>query len=527
MLIAGCSSGGGGSHDAGSTLPPDAGPPQPGGVYTINSISDATTLDPQRTTSAYTQQAVSGMVYSKLLEFETGRDIPYGSMDVRGDLAEQWSHSDDATTWTFNLRKGVKFQNIAPVSGRELTADDVVCTLSRGKTVTGSSVADVLKLMTSVTARDRYTVVVQLSEPFVGFEQTAANHYLSILPCEGTTGQFDLTTTAIGTGPFILSDWKRDSERTYTKNPTYFVAGKPYIDGVRVIILKDPAAAVAAFRSGSLDTLNGVSETLLPTVEGGDSVLRRQYQLSGVYIGMNTGAKPFDDIRVRRAVELAWDRKGQAQALGSDDAQLSGPINPNLDGGLSEDEQNELMPYDPEQAKKLLAEAGYPNGFETELAMTNGYGPDIVNGAQWVQEDLARVGIKVTLKQYDYATLVQVFNQKDYSIGYNPMGVFLSPDELLDTTYLSTGSRNRFDTHDAVLDSMIVDQRGIADPQERTEALQEISRYIITNVATPVMGYTSESINVQKPYVHDLWPHPEYSAVYVTDMWLGAEAPGR
>jgi len=526
-LVASCSSNGGGAPSSSGSLPPDAGPPQDGGVYTVNSIADAVTLDPQRTTSAYTQTAVSGTVYSKLLEFETARDIPYGSMDVRGDLAESWSHSDDATVWTFTLRQGVRFHDIAPVSGRLLTAQDVVCTVERGQTVVGSSAADILKLVTSVTAPDPATVVFQLSEPFVAFDQTAANPYLAILPCEGTSGGFDLATQAIGTGPFILSDWRRDQQRIYTRNPDYFISGKPHLDEYRVIILKDPAAAVAAFRSGELDTLNGISETLLPTVESGDVVVRRHFALNGNYIGINTAAKPFDDIRVRRAVQMAWDRKGQAEVFGSRDSLLSGPINPYINGGLSEDEQNDLMPYDPEGAKKLLAEAGYPDGFTTELAMTDGYGPDFVNGAQWVQQDLAKIGITVTLKQHDLATLLQVFNKGEYSIGYNPMGVFLTPDEVLDTTYVSTGSRNRFATHDAKLDQMIVDQRSIADPKERTKALEEISRYIIAEVATPIMGYTSGSINVQRPYVHDVWSHPEYSAVHLLDMWLGPEAPGR
>lgn len=528
LLVAGCSgSSGSESPTGGGSLPPDAGPPQAGGIYTINTITDALTLDPQKTTSAYTLSGVSGLVYSKLLEYKTGRDIPYGANELRADLAEDWSRSDDSTTWTFNLRQGVKFQNVAPVNGRELTADDVVCTVNRGKTVPGSSAADILKLVDKVTAEDKHTVVFQLSEPFVGFDQVAANPYLAILPCEGTSGGFDLTTQAIGTGPFVLSEWKRDIERVYVKNPDYFVSGKPYIDGLNIIVIKDPAAAIAAFRSGQLDTVTGVSETLLPTIDGGDVVVRRSSTLAGNYIGINTEAKPFDDIRVRHAVQMAWDRRGQMKAFGPADAQLSGPLNPLLPGGLSEDEQDQLMPYDPEQAKRLLAEAGYPNGFETELAMTSAYGPDYVNGAQWIQQDLAKIGIKVTLKQYDYASLLAAFDKGDYSLGYNPMGTFLTPDEVLDVVYVSTGSRNRFNTHDAKLDQMIVDQRSIADPEKRAEALKEISRYIITDVATPIMGYTASATNVQKPYVHDVWLHPEYSPQYILDMWLGPEAPGR
>src|SRR6185312_7350029 len=94
-------------------------------------------LDGMKSPSAYTHASISGIVYSKLLEFKVGRDIPFGSMGVRGDLAEKWGHSEDGLTWTFNLHKGVKFQNVAPVNGREFTSADVVCTVDRIKKLPG------------------------------------------------------------------------------------------------------------------------------------------------------------------------------------------------------------------------------------------------------------------------------------------------------------------------------------------------------------------------------------------------------
>ena len=143
-LLAGCFSGS--SDDAnspakevviGNDLQPDGGAPQSGGTFFTTITTEAPTLDPHKAASAYTQVAVSGSVYSKLLEFKSGRGVPYGTSETEGDLAETYESSADGLTWTFKLRKGVKFQNIAPVSGREFTSADVVCTMDRIRSLPG------------------------------------------------------------------------------------------------------------------------------------------------------------------------------------------------------------------------------------------------------------------------------------------------------------------------------------------------------------------------------------------------------
>jgi peptide/nickel transport system substrate-binding protein len=530
-LLAGCFSGG--SSDGADrvqvdvSLPPDAGPPQPGGTYVWNVVTEAPTLDPHKAASALTQQSVSGIVYSKLLEFKTGREIPYGSMVVQGDLAESWAHSADGATWTFNLRRGVKWQNKAPVSGREFTASDVLCTVDRIEKLPGVQLS-LLQGVDTVTAPDDYTVVFRLKEPYAAFDETMASYYLSILPCEGTRGEFDLATNPIGTGPFMLEKWQRDVEKVYVKNPNYFVKGKPYLDGVRMVTIKDPAAAIAAYRAGEVDTV-GVNETLLPSFVDSepDAVIRRQMGTFQGHVVINQAVRPFDDLRVRRAVQLAFDRDGMATALGTQGYKLSGPVPPVLFGGLSPEESAELAPYDPDEAKALLAAAGYPDGFEITLTTTDGYGPAIVNAAQWLQQDLKKVGIDATLRVLDYSTWFSTWAAEDYEIGYSLSSAFLTADEWLSSYYLSDGSRNWFNIDDPKLDAMIKGQRGMLDRAARERALLDISRYIVKNVANPIMSYSSDGISAQQPYVHDVWAHPEYGPTFLKSMWLGPEAPDR
>jgi peptide/nickel transport system substrate-binding protein len=533
LLLAGCF-GGGSSKDsrtdptAAVDLLPDAGTPQDGGTFTTIDPSDAPSLDPHKAASAYTGGGVSGIVYSKLLDFKVGREIPYGSMEVYGDLAESWKRSDDGKTWTFTLRKGVKFQNIAPVNGREFVAADVLCTVDRIKTLPGVQ-ANLMVVVDSVTAPDPHTVVFNLNAPYAAFDETMANFYMTMLPCEGTRGEFDLATKPIGTGPFIMAQWDRKQQRIYKKNPDYFVKGKPHLDEFKIIIMADPVAQIAAFRTGQVDYFGSITETLLPTLvsTNPDAVVRRQMGMTEGWTFFNQNVKPFDNLKVRQAIQMSLDRDGMARTFSSPGYKLSGPIPPNIFGGLSPEESGKLTPYDPTAAKKLLAEAGYPNGFDVILTTTDGYGPVITNRAQWVQEDLKKIGITATLKVLDYATWFSTWQSKDYQMGYGYSSGLMTADEFLAAYWLSNGTRNWFNINDPKLDAMIMQQRSELDKDKREKLLLDTNRYIINNVANPVASYTNATIVVQQPYVHDLWGHPMYARSWVKDLWLGPEAPGR
>ena len=505
---------------------PDDGPAQPGGILRVIDASDAPTLDPQKSPTAYTQVSVSGMVYSKLVGLKVGRDLAFGSQVLEPDLATEWKSSDEGKTWTFTLQKGVKWQNIAPVNGREFTSTDVRCTVERIKTMPGVQ-KNLMDVVDTVDDSDPYTVVFKLNTAFATFDQTMSNFYMSILPCEGTRGEFNLGDVAIGTGPFILQKWDRKVQRTYVKNPNYFVAGKPYLDGVNVVIMADPASQLAALRTGELD-IAPVSNELYPSLisTNPEMVVRNNVGLTNVVANFNQGKAPFDNLKVRKAVWMAWDRAGQASTF-LDGYTLSGPYPAALDGGMSVKEQEEKIPYDPEGAKKLLAEAGYPNGLDVELLTTDGYGPVITNGAQWLQADLKDVGINATLKVVDYATYWSTLAAKDYQISYAYTTAYPTADEWLNSLYVTNGPKNSFNIADPTLDKMVAEQRGILDRDERIKALEEINDYIIENVANPLMGYSAGGYTAQGPYVHNYYATGGYERPTLDQVWLGPDAPGR
>jgi peptide/nickel transport system substrate-binding protein len=521
--------GGAGGNLEADRRPADAGPPQPGGVFRYALPSDARSLDPHGQSSFNTHIAI-GSTYSKLVDFRTGPDVPYGSPELEGDLAESWEPSPDGRTWTFHLRHGVRFHDVAPVNGREFTSQDVLCTVQRIRELPGHQVSQ-LAMVRDVTAPDPYTVVFALTEPYAEFDTNLAGHFMWMLPCEGTRGEFDLATTAIGTGPYVLERWERDRERVLTAHPGYYVEGQPYIERIEISIVPDQAAAIAAFRTGQTDFLSALTldiaqaERLL--AEEPESVLFREQGLTQTRVYMNQEREPFDDVRVRRAVALAIDRQGMIDSIRAGGS-LTAAVTPTLHGGLPSEEAARLQPHDPEQARRLLAEAGLPQGFSTKMIITDGYGDNVVREAQWVQQDLAEVGIQVELVVQDYATyFTESFAGKNYDMGYGLQTPMLSADEYLTGEWTSDGPRNWYGIADPALDEMIVQQRGELDRASRERQLHDIQRYIIENVSNPVPLYVYDGLSIYAPYLHDAYPHPDYGTRHQARMWLGPEAPGR
>jgi peptide/nickel transport system substrate-binding protein len=546
-LLAGCfggsSNGGGAVDNAGGTAKsktesvvngtmPSDGPAEDGGVLTIQESTDAATLDVQKSGAAAGFTATVGRVYSKLLDFDTGKDIPYGStVKVHGDLAESYESSKDGLTWTFKLRKGVKWQNIAPVNGRLFTSADVACTINRIQTLPGiqKNLTDVIQ--TTATPDDS-TVVFTLNTPYAAFDTTMATYFMAILPCEGTRGEFNMAEQAIGTGPFILKDWKRKQERTYVKNPDYFVKGKPHLDQIRTIIQTDPAAAVAAFRTGDLDytaSQTTISPELVPAIvaTNPDAVVRAQLSLATTQITFNQAVKPFDDYRVRKAFAMAWDRPGMGQIYYPNGFALAGAYPSTMFGAMTSKELLDRVPFDPAAAKKLLADAGFPNGLDVELLCTDGYGPIYLNQAQLVQQDLKNIGVNAKLKVLDYATYISTFQAKNYTMTYGISTGAAEPDEWLQAVYKTNGPRNWFNSGTPELDKKIAAQRGILNRDDREKALHELSLYITENVLNPVLSFQGSTLQLQQPYVHNLWNNPQAGPSFFTDVWLDKKAPGR
>lgn len=520
MAISACSSDTKNNREENEGTEAQTSGPKSGGTYTILSAADPDMLDPHRQSSIYTHQ-LAGLVYNKLVSYETGPNVEYTDYNVVPDLAERWEVSEDGKVYTFYLREAY-WHDKEPVNGRQVTAEDVVATMERIIHLPGHQAA-LLSEVESVEAKDSQTVVFTLKQPFAPFLNFMANHFMWILPEEGVNGEFDLASDAIGTGPFVLEEWEDNVQATFKKNPNYYEEGKPYLDEVIFKVVPDQGSRIAAFRTGQADTIGQLSPEELtqlqktnPEVTVFDALFPTQEQL---YVNMEK--EPFNDIRVRKAISMAIDRKSMVNAIYGG-GETSGPVNPSLgDWALPLEEREALQPYNPEEAKKLLKEAGYQNGFSTTLIVTNGYGEQLVRVAQWIAEDLRNIGINAEIEVVEYATYFsERWPNVDYEMGVGYQTYFQEPDEWLRTQLHTDGARNWYNISDTKLDKMLDEQRLILDVEERKEYVHEIQRYVLENLVNPIPVTTYYTKTPRHPYIKDSYPHASYGYGYLKNVWL-------
>jgi len=420
--------------------------PKRGGTLAIRTW-DPPHFDPFQTISYKSHIALS-FTHSRLLRHKAGPSVVPGTFPIEGDLAESWTQPSE-TTYVFKLRKGVRWQNKPPVNGRELTADDVVFSVNHFLTVQGNANAYMLKSVDKVEALDKYTVKFTLKESFVWFLDMLANpHAVAIVAREVVDKHGDLKKweSVVGTGPWMLDSYRPNVGLAYVRNPNYFQSGLPYIDRIEATVDEDNASRMAAFLSGKYDlgwefpgTINRVD-----WVQIKDTLKQKRPKLQTVefpspvmsHISMRTDQKPFSDVRVRQAMSLAIDRKAIIEAV----FEGVGAMNPAVPAALKEwsipfDKLGDGAKYyrhDPAEAKRLLAAAGYPNGFPGTMCFTT-YGSTIlVDSLQLVQKDLKAVGIDVRIDQKEYgAYIATCFYGKFDSMTYGPQTGFLEPDNFL------------------------------------------------------------------------------------------------
>ncbi len=357
-------------------------------------------------------------------------DTPGWNPDASvGMLAESWE-SPDPQTIIYHIRKGVYWQDKPPVNGRELTADDVVFSIKRQwELPTSYNRASYPPPPVSVTAPDKYTVVVKLEpgdDPFI--KTMVSSDYVYILAPEVVAADSRDWRNSAGTGPFILTDYVPMSSSTFVRNPNYWRKdplhpGKqlPYIDGLRLLVIPDKSTQQAAMRTGKIDTLGDLSTEDLDTVVGTrPDIKRRNYLTTTEYaVCMRVDTKPFDDIRVRRALAMAVNRQeianefygGEADILAEvvvDMPEFKDIYRPLIE--MPESVQ-ELYQYNPAKARQLLAEAGYPDGFKTNVVTY----PKDVDILSIYKDYWEKIGVELELNVNEYGGYQYMAFRKKYT----------------------------------------------------------------------------------------------------------------
>ena len=375
--------------------------------------ADLQTADVQKTSKDY---EVPFNIFDRLVDVEVGTD---GNSKIVPSLAESWDISDDGLEYTFHLRQGVKFHN-----GNDFTAEDVAYTFHRMLTVEGgvnTEFIDQIKgadellagetdTLEGVEVVDDYTIKVTLKEPFAGFLASISSPGVSIYDSEATEAagdQFGMDpAVTVGTGPFEFSSWSFNNQLVLTRNEDYW-KGASGLPGVVIKIIPDTETQSMMFESGELDILDldYAADSVDRFTETYPDQIVQGPRVGIVYFTMNFNKEPFQDVRVRKAVQMSIDRQAILDALYGGRGQVEQGIFPHGLIGFNPDQEE--IKYDPEAAKTLLAEAGYADGFDMEIAADSSASDTMTMALEIVSDQLAEVGIRAEIKNYDESTWLE------------------------------------------------------------------------------------------------------------------------
>ncbi len=498
--------------------------PRYGGIMKVAIAGDPPSLDMHQE-STFKVFIPMSTVYNGLVVFD-----PHGFPKIIGDLAKSWTVSDDGITWTFTLHQGVKFHD-----GSEMTSADVKASWDRIVFPKGtvSTRKSLYRAVESIKAPDRYTIVFRLKYPSASFlsMMAYAHNFIFAKKYLDQDPQWYKTHT-MGTGPFKLKKMVRGSYIEVERNPDYFKPGLPYLDGIKYFQIKDLSARAKSVRTGRTDVeLRGFPPAEVEAIKKqmGDKVVVRYPKSIGHWgIAFNVNQKPFDDERVRQALSLAIDRYAMAEILGPLTAleTVGGLIHPDTPWTLSSEELQDLPGFGKDhqanlkEAKRLLAAAGYPNGFQTVLTNRSVKLPYIDFGVYLVSA-WKKIGVEAEHRLEESASWYKTRRTGNFTVLVDP---FLSaavgdPDQMM-TKYITDGSDNYGRISDPDIDRLFEQQKVERDAQKRIELVKEMQSIIIgKGYFLPGLWWTR--IEVRSARIRNYEPHHSHHMNRrMEDVWL-------
>lgn len=471
-------------------------------VLTIGVDQEAVGLDPHVVT-AFSSMRRLDLLYNRLVRLDD-------SFAVVPDLASSWDIPDNKT-YVFHLRTGVKFHN-----GREMTAEDVQYSLNRVlDPKTASPGRSYISLITSIDVVDRYTVKLNLSAPLASLLDGLTSNNLSIVPKEVVAANGNLQKLECGTGPFMIKEWMADNSMTLVKNPDYFDKDAVNLDKVIFRVIPEQASLLAGVKSGELDMAT-ISDGAIIRQASRDSkvVVMSKPGLNMRIFSFNTTVKPFDDVRVREAVALVLDR---AEILAVAEFGMGKPTGPLPVAATAWALPLSQLPFssvDVARARKLLAEAGYPNGFSFKITCSTTYEGGLAV-AQVAQEELKKIGVIAELEVVEWGVYIDKWVKRAYSTMIELRGGSGEPDRFLYRTFHSTGTVNNFLFKDAEVDKYLDLGRSQTRTSDRKASYDKVQALLSEKVPC-VFLYCPNENQVMSPKVSGFKQIGNGSLFYLT-----------
>jgi glutathione transport system substrate-binding protein len=474
----------GGSPSSSASAPSESGaaPSKNGNNPVIAVNANFITLDPHNTSDTLSITGARTM-YEGLMGFDD-------NMQVVPVLAESYEISEDGLVYTFKLKQNIKFHD-----GTDFNSEAVKVNIERildekNNLRFRKSFAKVSKIETP----DASTVIFTLSEPYNAFLNKLAMG-LMISPAALTEFGTEISKHPAGTGPFKFKEWVEGDRLVVEKNPDYWQQGLPKVDSVTFKPVPENGSRIAMLKTGEADFIYPMPTEQVAEVEGDGNIVVDKIDSTIVrYITLNTMKKPYDDLKVRQAINYAIDKDAYLKVVKSG---LGAKLDSTMSSKTQFYSQQPAYDYDVEKAKQLLAEAGYPDGFDAEIWGEND--SESVKGMQFIKQQLELVGIKLEVKSMEGATLSDQINTpatpadakiQMWFVSWSPSsndadgatrGLFSS------TMFPPAGSNTAYYKNDNV-DKWIEDANKATDPETAKTIFADIQKQIWADAPWAFLG---------------------------------------
>src|SRR5213594_2998860 len=502
--------------------------PPRGGVLLAVIGADAPSLDPHQEQTFATLQPVAPL-YSTLLQID-----PYNYPNIVGDVATEWKISPDGLTYTFKIRQGIRFHDGSPLTTADVKAtyDKIVFPPEGVRSIR----KPYYEAIASIEAPDPSTVVFKTKYASASLLGNLASPWNVIYPKKYLDKDPNyFKNNVVGSGPFKFRSYTRGATFEGERNPDYFIKDRPYLDGYKFFISTETSVRAAALRSGRawiefrtmpLAEVEAIRKTL------GDKVVVQDTPATGLFgIAMNQTTKPFTDIRVRKALTLGLDRYTAGRVLYplASLKDVGALMRPATEFAMSESELQKLpgfgrdMEKNRAEAKRLLAEAGYPNGFKVVLKNRNVRIPYIDFGVFVIQE-WRKIGIEAEHRPLETAAwFADGRDTGNFEVIVNGVFNYLDDPDLFLERYTSGDTNNWGRFSDPRIDDLFARQTRALDPAERKRLVNELEKIVLENAYHIPGLWWARSVVHWAKVKNYVAPPNHYSNQKLQDVWLAED----
>ena len=523
--VVGCGGGGNGGFNRTTATPFDGveGNPIPGGSVTYGRLLSVLGIDPH---IDLTGIDIDQLLYSYLYSWKPSAETAiFNNFALSVEMP-----AEDHTEFIFTLRPGVKIQPQIdnPAKGEELTSEDVKQSfIRRGTAITapdkrfplrisGTTSPDATRLAAALKTPDPYTFSFKMSSPFVPAFREMSNPTWAIVPAKvieqygSAFSANSLGQKAFGSGPFMLREFRGQERIILERHPEYFLNSRPWLNEMRYIIITEPQSLLAAFDSGQHD----VNGAIMNKAQAED---RMKKEDKFVIVKVPTRfypvihfkiRPPFEDVRVREALDLALDRDEMISLIWDGEGFANGPVQwLQTRFSLPQDELRTAMPYDPEGARQLLSAAGYENGFEVKMKIPRVPGaPLIADLSSLIKDQLAKVGINILLDEVELGTFIaNVILPGNFDLAFFPNLPYDEPDRPLSFYHTRgvTGVGNWNNYTNPEIDKLIDAQESEFDEEKRIKLILDVQRLILKEHGPQITMPSGNFYGATWKYVHN------------------------